>query len=160
MNSPFEYKEELIKILKDYNPLVVKELNNFVSIEIKNNNDNNLLIDLDDEITISFGNWHCHYYYEDKDDFDEAMNKVLNILNNNDCILLIYSNNNLLGSGSSLDKSKYDETEALDFLKSFFGNFSLNGYNNLFRENGVTIKFVFWNEKDNYELTIDKSHFK
>ena len=159
MNEPYDYREELLNLLKDYNRVVLSDDGKSCSIEIKNDDDRSLIIDLDNEVTISFDKWHNHYYIEDRDDYDEAIDKVLNILNNIDCIINIYSNNKYVCSGSSLDKSKYTEEDVLNYMKSFFGDYLSSSFNESFKNYGATIEFIFWNKDNNYELEISKEDF-
>ena len=156
--KPYDYKEEIINKLRRYHPIIHQnkdDIDEAFTIEIKNANNHSLFIDFEDEIIISYGAWHDHYYYEDKDDYDIAMEKVLNILNNKDCVLIFYSNDKLFGSGSSLNKNEYTEEEAIDFLKSFFPN----DLPIFIKEYGVKIKVNYWNEDKNYEIVIDKEKF-
>lgn len=155
---PYEYKDEMVKKLKEYNPIIHKNKDNIddaCTLEIKNKNNHSLFIDLEDEFIISYGPWHDHYTYEDKDDYDMVIEKVLNILNNKDCTLIFYSNNRLFGSGSSLNKDKYTEEEVIDFLKSFFPN----NYPDFLKEYGAKIEVNYWDEDKNYEIIIDKEKF-
>ena len=73
MKYPYEYKDDIINKFKDYELVIhtnkEKEYDylkdKFVSIEFKNKNGNNLFINLEDEITILFGDFHMHYTLED-----------------------------------------------------------------------------------------------
>ena len=158
------YSKEIIKSLKEYNPIIhtnkEKEYNwlkdNNCSIEIKNKDNDSLYIDLEDEITISYGLWHTHYYCEDKIDFEEALSTIENILNNKECVLLIYCNKKLFGSGSEINKEKYTLEEAIDFIDAFFNKTSVI---KLFQEYGANIKVNYWDKTKNYELFIDKEYF-
>lgn len=163
--KPYEYKDEIVKRYKEYNLIVhtkqEKDYNwlsdeNCYSIEIKNSHKDSesLFIDLEDEITISHGNWHCHYYYEDRDDFEEAMDKVDNILKSKDCHLTIFSNGKSFASGSSLNKEKYSKEDALKFVKTFFDGETLKEFTKTFKQYGVIIKFEFWDKSKNYEINL------
>ena len=163
----FDYKDDILLRYKKYNPIVHSseekdydflDGDRCCSIEIKNNNDS-LFIDLEDEITITYGDWHCHHYYEDQTDYEEAIEQVDNILNNKECHLSIFSNNKWFGSGSISGKEKYTIEDALDFIKSFFDISSLKSFNSDFKEYGVKIEFEFWDKEKDYELIIDKSFF-
>jgi len=88
------YIEKIINKYKDLN-LVVSKDNKITHIEFINNNGDNLYIDFDDEIIISFSKWHIHYLCEDEADLETALEKVDNIINNKEFILLIYSNDKL-----------------------------------------------------------------
>ena len=168
-NESYEYKDEVLERFKNYNPIVHTQSekdyewldgDNCYSIEIKNNSGDSLFIDLEGEITISYGDWHCHYYYEDRSDYEAAMEKVDSILNNADCHLIIYSNGKWFGSGSSTNKEKYTNDEAVEFIKTFFVEKTYNEFCQTFKKYGVNIKFEFWNKEKDYELTIEKERFE
>ena len=156
MNSykyPYEYKDEVISRFRNYN-ISLHTNKDFVSIEIKNKKGKSLFINLEDEITILFGDWHMHYALEDVSDFEEAMEKVYNIINNKECILIFYCNGKLFGSGSD-DKKKYTLEDALVFLKSFF----VSGFHQIFKDYGVLVKVCYFDESKNYEIFLDKENF-
>lgn len=165
--TTYEYKDELLEELKNYRPIVHTNKeegydwlgDKSCSIEIPNSQGDPLFIDLEGEITISYGKWHCHYYYEDRSDYECAMEKVHNILENKDSSIMIYSGDTLFGSGSSLNHGKYSEKEAYDFITSFFSKNILNEFLSAFQENGVTLKVCFWNSTLNYDVFLDKSYF-
>ena len=161
---PYDYKDKVITKFKKYSPILHTknekgyELlygDNAVSIEIKNDKGNSLFIDLEDEITISYSNWHLHYYYEDEDDLKEAMEKVGNIIDNKECILNIYCDGKLFGSGSSLNKDNYGKEEVLEFMNSFI---DISSYES-FKKYGVLVKVNYWNESQNYEIFLNKENF-
>ena len=159
---PYDYKDDVLKRLEKYTPIVhtnsEKEydflIDNAVSIEIKNNNKHSLFINLGDEITILFGDFHMHYTLED-DDYEEAMEKVYNIINNKEAILIFYCNGKLFGSGSDFGKDKYTKEDVFSFLKSFF----VNDFNPLFKEYGIKVRVCYFDESRNYEIYLDKENF-
>ncbi|MBR2678345.1 MAG: hypothetical protein IKE63_02900 [Bacilli bacterium] len=139
-------KKRIIEELKNYNPVIKSEENNFCRIAI-----DNLFVDLDDEITVVFEEWHMHYSEED---CEEAIEKVKDIINNNECILVIYCNDKIFGCGSSLKKDKYTEKDVLEFLNSFFQT-----NNSSFKEHGAVIKVKYFDSTKNYDLYLDKESF-
>jgi len=141
------YIEKIINKYKDLN-LVVSKDNKITHIEFINNNGDNLYIDFDDEIIISFSKWHIHYLCEDEADLETALEKVDNIINNKEAILLIYSNDKLLGSASSLNKDNYTKEEIVELLKEFFGS----SYKQISEE--LTINLTFFNKKLNKIIII------
>ena len=156
MNSykyPYEYKDKVVDRFRNYN-ISLHTNKDFVSIEIKNKKGKSLFINLEDEITILFGDFHMHYALDDLSDFEEAMEKVYNIINNKECILIFYCNGKLFGSGSD-DKKKYTLEDALDFLKSFF----VSGFHQIFKDYGVLVKVCYFDESKNYEIFLDKENF-
>ncbi len=156
--KPYEYKDEMVRKLQKYNPIIHENKDNIdeaCTIEIKNRNSHSLFIDLEEEFIISYGPWHDHYYCEDREDYEAALEKVLNVLNNKDCILVFYSNNKLFGSGTSLNKNKYTKEETIEFLKSFFPN----EFPIFLKEYGAKIEIKYWDENKNYEIFIDKEKF-
>ncbi len=48
-----------------------------ISIKLVNVAGEEMFIDVDDEITLYFGGWHSHYYYEEYDDFRLCLEKIL-----------------------------------------------------------------------------------
>lgn len=160
---PYQYKDEVVAKFKDYDIVIHtnKEkdygyLSNdeFVSIEIKNKKGKSLFMNLEDEITILFGDWHMHYTLEDVSDYEEAMEKAYNIINNKECTLVFYCNGKIFGSGSD-NKKEYTLEDALDFLKSFF----VSGFHPIFKEYGVLVKVCYFDESKNYEIFLDKENF-
>ena len=131
--------EDIVDRFKNYNPIIHKN-DNYYIIEIKNKRGDSLYINLEDEIIISYGNWHCHYESDD----DMVIEKVNNILNNRDCVLDIYLDNNYIGSGSELGKDKYTEDDVREFINSFLSNNLDN------KECGVKINY--WDIDKNYEI--------
>ena len=83
------------------------------------------------------------------------MEKVDNIINNKEAILVIYSNDKIFGSGSSLNNNKYSKEEIIEFLKDFFGN-AYKEFNKIFKEKGLTIYVKYWNKKLDYKLDLKK----
>ena len=166
--NTYDYKEEIIKKFKMYNPTIhtnkEKEYNwlnpdEACVIEIKNTNGENLFIALEDEITISHGTWHDHYYYEDRYDYESAMTKVSNIINNLDCTLTIFSNGKCFGSGSELSKNKYTKKEAIEFIKNLFNGKAYEEFTKTFKKYGANIKINYWDKTKNYEIFLDKEEF-
>lgn len=156
MYDTYNYVDEIINTFREYNPIFHNN-DNYYNIEINNNNGDNIIIDLDSDITVSFGKWHNHYYYEDRYDYEVAMEKVKNLINNEDCILNIYSNNKYLGSGSSFHRKTFSERDAVNFINTFFKNTSFSDY---FREHGITIKVCYWDNTKNYDLLLEKDCFR
>ena len=160
--------DRILEKYKEYKPIVhtfkEKEFyyidgdNGFV-IEIKNPNGKSLFIDLEDEITISFGDWHCHYYYEDWPDIEDVLEKVDNILNNKDCYLIIFSNNKYFGCGSSINKDKYNEDDIVDFIWNFSDKMAFNKFSETFKKYGAVAKCVYWDKNKNYEINVNKEKF-
>ena len=152
----------LLNHLSDYYPIIhtnkEKDYNwlkeNGFRIEIKNVKGNELFIDLQDEITISFYKWHCHF---NTDDYDDVVNNVKSIIQNKECIIIFNCNNKCYGSGWSINKKKYTKKESYEFLKQFMGKNFLK--NRVFQQYGVDIEFLFWNNIDNYEIHLEKELF-
>ena len=163
----YDYKEEILEKLRDYHPVVhTKEEDgydwldsNHCSIEIQNQNGKSLFIDLEDEFTITYGDWHCHYMYEDRDDYEEVMEVLDDILHNRQCTLIIYSNGKWFGSGSSHHKENYTKEDAVQFINSFFPKKEYKEFFQDFQKYGVTIKICYWDEDKNYEFFIEKEYF-
>ena len=149
-------KDEILERFKDYNPVVTLESDKCVSIEIKNESDDRLLINLEDEIILEFKDWHCHYTCEDHSDFEDAMEKVDNILNNRDCVITIYCNGKNYLNGSILDKSDYSEDDIVDFMDCFH----LCNTEEEFVKYGVTAKLEFWDNSLDKEITVEKERFE
>ena len=158
----YEYKDEIVNRLKEYNSFVHTNKDkdydwlgdNYCVIEIKKKGDS-LFINLEDEFMISYGKWHAHYNYEDRDDYEIMMDKVNKILNNNNCVVEIYLNNNCIGGCSDLDKDKYIKEDIIEVIKSFFKG---DLYSEI-REYGVSARVNYWDSSKNYVLYMDKKDF-
>ena len=169
-NETYEYKDEILERFKKYNPIVhtVNEKDydwldgdDCLSIEIKNpETDDSLFIDLEGEITICYREWHEHFYYEDRNDYEEAMKCAEKVLNNQQCSIIIFSNNKWYGTGSSDKKLNYNQSEALEFVLKFFGHKDDKEFIEKFKKYGVKVKFEFWDSDKNYEYILDKENFK
>ena len=107
INMNDKIKDKFLNELKDYNIKINKENN---TIEIINNNGDNIFINIEEEITISFGNWHEHFIIEDND-IEEPIEKINYLINNKNCILNIYIDDKLFGCATSIEKESYTKEE-------------------------------------------------
>ena len=164
----YEYKDEILERFKKYKPIVHTSAekdydyleDECLSIEIKNEaTDDSLFIDLEGEITIYYREWHEHFYYEDRNDFEDAMKCAEKVLNNEQCSIIIFSNNKWYGTGSSGNKTNYSESEALTFVKKFFKHPDEKEFIENFKKYGVKVKFDFWDNSKNYEYNLGKENF-
>ena len=163
--NAYEYKEEVLEKYKKYNLIVHtnKEeeykwlANEHVSIEVVNDS-TTFFIDLEDEITIYFDNSHRHFYYETRNDFEEAMKLVDALLNNEQCAVIIYSNDEWHGAG--FDKAcAIDEQNKVNYLKEFFNKETYKEFVKTFKKYGVKIVLAFWDKTKTHELIVDKGEF-
>ncbi len=141
--------KSIINKLKEYNPIVHEGKDGYFSIEVKNSNGDSLVISYEDEITVSFSYWHCHYSCED---IDDCLDEVISILNNKESILVMFVNDKVIGCGSSLDKGKYSKSDCIEFIKSFFGN-------SVIGEDGLLVKIIYWDSNNNYEMFLERELF-
>ena len=150
-----DFADIIMERLEDYNPEIHCPNEWESTIEIKNKTGDSLFIHLDNEIIIEFKHWHSHYDCYDFDDLDIAMEKVENILNNEGCIISIYTNDEYCFTGSSLNKSDYTKDEVVDFIKSF----CLIHYYRRFNEQGVTAKLYYWDSTKDKDIVLEKGYF-
>ena len=59
---------------------------NTISIKLVNGTGEEMFIDVNDEITLYFGGWHMHCYYEEFDEFKMFLNRILNSRMAAECI--------------------------------------------------------------------------
>ncbi len=144
-------QDQIQNMLKDYQPILHIKEDEYL-YEIKNLNHNSLLIEVNDEITISYDLWHCHYPLEDSEDLNQAIEKVKRILTNQDCIVNIYCNNQLLGSGSESYSGEYTKEKVLEFIHTFFSSIKKTPIQKF----GVTVKICYWDESLNNEIKISQ----
>jgi len=133
------YKEELLKVLKNYQ---VKENNNI--IEIINNNGKNMTITIAGEMIVEFDEWHSHYELTDYDDLEIALEEIKNILENKQTIISIYVNNISFATGTTLNKEKYTKEDVTDFLKTFLKHYQIPG--------NMKVMIKYWDSSKDYEL--------
>ena len=153
-----EYKNEILEKYQAYHPIVHSLEKGYYLIDISNKNQNHLFIHLEDEVTLSFGEWHCHYLCEDREDFLDILEVIDGFLLNEECYISIYSNQEFFGSGSILHKTNYQENDLLAFLKSFLGK-RVETIDS-FRTYGVHFKCHFWDSSKDYEVYIKPEKFK
>ncbi len=149
------FQDIIIKQLQEYHPIIHNIKDNEYSIEIKNQFGNSLYIGVDDEVILSYKEWHCHYQLEDLDDLEMILDKIKNIIHNKDSILLFYHNNQCIGSASDTNADQYTKTKIIKFIHTFFPNASIN----IMKGNGILVKVVYWDESKNNELYISKEEF-
>ena len=154
-----EYIDRIVEKYKKWTPIIhpLKEEKRY-EIELKNNENKSLLIELYEEATISFGTWHCHYPLEDEVDLEDILEVLDSILDNQECIIIIYSNDKCFGSGSISHKIDYKEEDIYEFLDSFFGKKWKE--NESFQNFGIQVKCSFWDSSKDYEINIDKEGIK
>ncbi|MBE6875807.1 MAG: hypothetical protein E7496_03645 [Ruminococcus sp.] len=126
-----EKKDEVFRLLGKYAPeWPVKD-----SLRLVNSSGEELWIDFEDyQITIFFGDWHCHYLSE-LDEYQCFLEDLFDILENKKYIICHYHGDN--GAGSCLSENAVpDETELRNDYKgqkivcSFWDNSKNITYNN------------------------------
>ena len=128
---------------------------NHYSIQIKND-DNELFIDLEEEISLFFKDWHSHYY-PNEEYYNFMIENVKDIINNKTYTFSIYQNDKWYGSKLNEKEIKTKE-EAIKEVKGFFKNHK--EFIDKLNEGITTIKCNYWNKKNNKEFEIKKHSFK
>lgn len=150
-------KDDLIEFLKDYNPVIhtnreegYKYLDDeSVMISITNPNDSNtvLYVELSYEFTLYFDSWHTHYdvFLED---YEDLLNDIKLILNNECVVVTIYSVENEKWLGSTfIGADKIDENISPKKLLHKL-------YYKIKQVGEMTISF--WDSQKNLCFTFDK----
>ena len=166
---PYEYKNEVLERFKKYDIVVhtSKEKDydflypNDYSIELKQKNiDNTMFIDLEGEITIYVDGAHRHFYYEERNDFEQAMKFAENILTNKICSISVFSNNDWkCTSFSDENKVDFNELQAFEKVIELTDGREKNYIYNELKKFGSVVKFEFWDKSKNYEYSFEKNKF-
>lgn len=107
-----------------------------------------LYIDLEDmgEFTLTYYRWHCHYTPEECS-YDEMITDLKNILNNNICLMIIYSKARWLSSSLSQTDAGRDHDYKTD-LKRLPAEFRKE-----IKKTKGKMELVYWDTSKN--ITID-----
>lgn len=118
-------------------------------ILLKNKAGEELFIDFEDEFTLSFRQWHTHYFAENYD-YKRMIRDMEAILHNNAHTVIIYCKDEWMGSILIHGKIKSKEAvikEITDLLREPEFLQKLN-------RNGAEVYFQFWNSDFNRELSL------
>ena len=118
---------------------------NHLSLKVINKeNDNYMYIDLEDEFSLFFGDWHNHFYPEEEY-YQILKENIIGILKNDLCVFSIYSQNKW--KASYLSEPIFNQEEATKKLS--------NSFKSIDKEN-ITIKITYWDKTKNKEYLITK----
>ena len=65
--DPIQMLDEILQKLEPYLPEIETKQDDYISVRLVNGVGKELFIDLDDEFSIFFGDWHCHYTHYNYD---------------------------------------------------------------------------------------------
>ena len=103
-----------------------------------------MYIDLEDEFSLFFGDWHNHFYPEEEY-YQILKENIIGILKNDLCVFSIYSQNKW--KASYLSEPIFNQEEATKKLS--------NSFKSIDKEN-ITIKITYWDKTKNKEYLITK----
>ncbi|MDE5564690.1 MAG: hypothetical protein K2I93_06005 [Oscillospiraceae bacterium] len=110
--NPFSKVEEIMSIIKAYNPEIGRSEDAFMEIRITSPFSEELWIEISTEFTIFFGDWHAHYgAYEEY--FRMFLDDLMGILQSKRCTVCGYRDGKWCGSDLS-DKGVPDLSEILE----------------------------------------------
>ena len=129
------------------------EKNGTYVYEIKNKDkEKNLLIVVDAEATVYYADSHSHYAFY-KNEIDELIKSVLNILDNEMKVVKFYSSRRWLGD------FWIDTTEKVDGIKFLENNNFPKEFINEIKRLGGTITETYWSkEKKTYTIEPEKKN--
>ncbi|MEE5992689.1 MAG: hypothetical protein V3G42_05545 [Oscillospiraceae bacterium] len=132
--EPMEMLDEILQKLEAYHPEIETKQDDYISIRLVNNAGKELFIDLDEEFTIFWGDWHNHYYdyYEGVDGYQLFLSDLFDILENRQYTVCTYRENEW--NGSWLEDGKIPD---IDKIRKDIG------------ADGIKVVCSFWDsEKD------------
>lgn len=159
--NPVSKKEELCSLIEKLNyQYEVHESNLDKDYEYLNENDicitilnktseEKMYIDLEynGELTLSYYMWHMHYY-PDEENYNILCENLIDILNNNKCVIIINSNKRWLSSGLSNEKVGMDYNYKNDIIKL------PEEFQDEIKELGGNIELFYWDVRDNIIINI------
>lgn len=121
-------------------------------ITLKNANGNPLYIDLTDEFTLTYQDWHSHYgsfYGSDKEEYKYMLNDLRGLLNNTSYIFSIYSTNRWECS----ELIDYELTSIPDIKRKI----ESRGKELIHRikQDGAEVRLSFWDEVKNKVIYLE-----
>ena len=159
---PSEKLQDIQKILSNYEVFVYTNKDKdydwlssgHYSIKVKNkSNGPDMYIDLEDEISVFFGDWHNHYY-PSEEYYENAKTIILDILNNKTSTINLYINEKWIGS--KLNDKNINEELAINEVNNFFKNDDY--FKTKMKENGVTLICKFWDSKKDKKFKIERDY--
>ena len=93
--APMEMLDDILQKLKAYHPEIETNQEDYISVRLVNDAGKELFIDLDEEFTIFWGDWHNHYYdyYEGVDGYQLFLSDLFDILENRKFTVCVYFEN-------------------------------------------------------------------
>ncbi|HAJ98309.1 MAG TPA: hypothetical protein DCO72_11310 [Ruminococcus sp.] len=136
--DPMEMLDDILQRLEAYHPEIETKQDDDISIRLVHGGGKELFIDLDDEFSIFFGDWHCHYspynydYNRYADEYQEFLSDLFDILENRQYTVCTYRENEW--NGSWLEDGKIPD---IDKIRKDIG------------ADGIKVVCSFWDsEKD------------
>lgn len=156
--NPIDKKDEILEILKEYNPVVHtnKEADyswiydDSVSIVVSDESGAEMLfIDLEGEFSYGFGGWHTHadpYRF----DYERMLKNIKNILDNKLAAICIKCNGDWMGSSLA----NIDELDRENLINEAKGFLTDKEFREKMRLNGIVIECNFFDKSKNiyYEI--------
>lgn len=119
-------------------------------ITLENVKGNPLYIDLTDEFTLTYRDWHCHYD-PDQSEYEYMLKDLKGLLNNTSYVFSIYSKNRWIGS-MLLD---YELASTYDIKKQVKSWVKASELIRQIRQDGAEVRFFFWDEDRNKVIHLE-----
>lgn len=155
--EPVEKLEELTELLKEYNPQIhtcKDEGYNYleeddVCITLKNQFGKEFYIDLNDEFTISYDVWHCHYSpYQGE--YEMLKEELKLLLTNTGYIFSVFIQDQWMGS-MTLEEPLTSKTQVKKQIQQFLKRDKQ--WIRQAKAKGVEARMVYWDESNNMIVT-------
>lgn len=154
--DPITKREEIIKYLLVYNPLVYTKMDeefNYldgdgIAICAKNVSGEEIIIELEDEFSLFFGGWHAHYC-ADESDYSYFIRDLESILNGKKYAINVKCNNEWLCSMLSNDEF-INKDRIKESIADYIGK--IEEFRIKMKKNGIDVNCTFWNIGTNQEI--------
>lgn len=135
MIEPLSKKEDVLLKISSFKPEIIINDNDLLEIKIINNYGEELLIDIKNEFSLFFGDWHSHYFAYTQE-YNCFIDDLLGILENRKYTICAYKKDKWCGS-MLLEGEVIDYDSIVDDLGE-----------------GKTIKCSFWDKSKNYIINL------
>lgn len=163
--EPMEKLDELCERLKEYNPTVHRpddpdpEYNYLepgcACVTLDNPfREWPMFIDLEGEFSLTYGNWHSHYFGSESE-YQCLLKDIDNILTNRACAATLFTGTEKKWLGSRLITK--DQLERLQVQEVFEYVLKYPEFKKRLQDNGGIAEFRFWNIIDDTDIIIEPS---
>lgn len=119
-------------------------------ITLKNPDGEELFIDLEGELTLSYGDWHTHYYAS-YDEYERLKEDITSLFNNEFGLVTFYVDGKWFG-GSTTSNPITNKEFAIEIVKDVYGD--IKEFMRKINQKGVEVSCKFWDSKLNSSVTL------